>query len=120
MSQNYLHVMAGTRWDNTSVIAGDRAALVRLRDAIEQALNTGSGGTCLLSSDGEPHKVAVVFESNMYPVYTCYAQEAGPARSRREIVPITQLRNYADALAKAATALHPKLPASPVFAVSAN
>lgn len=104
MSQNILHVVAATRMNNTSVIVGDKAALESLRDAIEQAMRTGSGGTRLFSSDGEPHRVAVVLQHNMYPVYTTYAFEAVPKRSRRETLPIDQLDNYALALEKASAA----------------
>ena len=43
MSQNILHVVAGTRMNNASVIVGDRAALDSLRHAIDDALKTGSG-----------------------------------------------------------------------------
>jgi len=104
MSQNILHVVASTRMNNMSVIIGDDAALGSLRDAIDQALSCGSGGTSLFSSDGEPHNVAVVSENNMYPVYTTYAFEAAPERSRRETVPIDQLRNYLNAVEKASAA----------------
>jgi hypothetical protein len=120
MSRNYLHVAAGTRYTNTSVIVGDHAALGKLRDAIEQALATGSGGARLSSSDGEDHRVAVVFENNMYPVYTSYAFEATPVRSRRETIPIDQLRNYADALKKAAAAIASKPSKSPTLAASGS
>lgn len=105
MSQHYMHVVAATRWNNTSVIVGDHAALRNLRDAIDQALRTGAGGTTLFSSDGEPHRVAVVLEDNMYPVYTSYACEPAPARSRRETMPIDRLRNYGSALDKATAAM---------------
>lgn len=103
MSNHILHLIAGTRLHNTSVIAGDRAALERLRCAIDDALRSGSGGVNLYASDGEPHEVAVVLERDMDPVYTSYACEAAPARSRRETVPIDQLENYKKALEKAAT-----------------
>jgi hypothetical protein len=120
MSQNFLHVVSGTRSNCTSVLVGDRAALCRLGVAIEQALRSGSGGTSLFSSDGEPHRVAIVLEDDMYPVYTTYANEPAPARSRREAVSVDQLRNYADALDKAfaasefAEAEEPARPASVV------
>lgn len=103
MSEHILHLVAGTRLHNTSVIAGDRAALESLRCAIDDALRSGSGGISLYASDGEPHEVAVVLERDMDPVYTSYAFEAAPARSRRETVPIEQLQNHAKALEKAAT-----------------
>ena len=104
MSQNILHLLAATRLNSTSVIVGDRAALGSLRAAIDDALRSGSGGTSLYASDGEPHDVAVVLESDMDPVYTTYAFEANPARSRRETVPIDQLESYREALDKAAHA----------------
>lgn len=105
MSHHYLNVVAATRWNNTSVIVGDRVALRKLRDTIDQALRTGAGGTTLFSSDGEPHRVAVVFEDNMYPVYTSYAYEPAPERSRRETMPIDKLHNYGSALDKASAAM---------------
>ncbi len=104
MSQNFLHVLSGTRWNCTSVIVGDHAALCRLRTTIDQALRTGSGGTSLFCSDGEPHKVAIVLEDDMYPVYTTYGNEVAPARSRREAVPVEQLRNYPLAIGKTSAA----------------
>lgn len=105
MSQNILHIVAANRMSNTSVIVGDRGALACLRDAIEQALICGSGGARLLASDGEPHNIAVVFEHDMYPVYTSYANEPAPARSRRETVPIEELRHFPAALDKASGAI---------------
>lgn len=107
MSQNMLHIVAANRMNNTSVIVGDRGALACLRDAIEQAFICGSGGARLLASDGEPHNIAVVFENDMYPVYTSYAYEAAPARSRRETVPIERLRHYPAALGKATGTIAP-------------
>ncbi len=101
MSERISHLLAGTRMNNTSLIVGDLVALGSLRDAIDQALHCGSGGVSLFASDGEPHKVAVALEPDMYPVYTTYAFEATPARSRRETVPIDQVQNYAKALEKA-------------------
>jgi hypothetical protein len=41
----------------------------------------------------------------MYPVFTSYANEPAPARSRRETVPIEQLRHYPAALDKATGAI---------------
>lgn len=105
MSQHILHIRAGTRLDNTSVIAGDWAALTCLLAALEDALRSGSGGTALSTSDGEPHLVAIVAEVHMDPVYTTYAGETAPARSRRETVSLEQLKHFPDALAKASAPL---------------
>lgn len=101
MSDNILHIVGATRMGNCSVIVGDRAALDSLRTALDDAMRTGSGGAALSSSDGEPHSVSVVLENDMYPVYTTYAGETNPTRSRRETVPIASLPNYGAALAKA-------------------
>lgn len=103
MSQFLLHVAGATRMSNTSVIVGDRRALDSLRKAIVDALRSGSGGTNLFSSDGEPHNVAVVFEDTMYPVYTSYAFEPAPERSRRETMQMDQLPNFLNAVANATT-----------------
>lgn len=100
MSQNILHMVAATRIGNASAIVGDRAALDSLRRALDDALKTGSGGTSLFSSDGEPHNIAVIFADDMYPVYTTYAFEAAPERSGRETMPINQLSNFSKAVEK--------------------
>ena len=102
MSQKMLHIVAETRMGNTSVLVGDRAALNSLRHAIEDALATGSGGASVFSSDGEFHKVAIVLENDMYPVFTTYAFELAPERSRRETIAVDQLQNYSTAVEKAA------------------
>jgi hypothetical protein len=108
MSDYMLHIVGATRMNNCSAIVGDRAALLSLRAALDDALATGSGGAALYSSDGEPHAIAVALVADMYPVYTTYAGERNPSRSRRETVPIAKLQNYAAALAKA-TELQPAL-----------
>lgn len=101
MSQHILHIRAGSRLDNTSVIVGDWAALASLLAALEDALRSGSGGAALSASDGEPHLVAIVAEVNMDHVYTAYDGEHAPERSRRETVPIEQLKHFSEALIKA-------------------
>lgn len=101
MSEYMLHIAGATRMSDSSAIAGDRAALLSLRRAVDDALRTGSGGASLFSSDGEPHAVALVLVENMDPVYTSYADDKDPVRSRRETVPILQLPNYLAALRKA-------------------
>ncbi len=101
MSDYMLHIAGATRTTNCSVIVGDRAALTSLREALDDALQSGSGGAFLATSDGEYHAVAVILCGDMYPVFTTYADERNPARSRRETVPVNKLLNYRAALAKA-------------------
>ena len=101
MSKLMLHVVAPTRLGNCSIIVGDRAALLSLRDALDEALSVGSGGSGLLCSDGESHAVAVALVEDMYPVYTSYANELNPRRSKREQVPIKSVLNVQDAIKKA-------------------
>lgn len=101
MSDYMLHIAGATRTTNCSVIVGDRAALIALRAALDDALQSGSGGAFLATSDGEHHAVAIVLTGDMYPVYTTYADEKNPCRSRRETIPVNKLLNYRAALAKA-------------------
>lgn len=101
MSEHMLHIVGGTRMNNSSAIVGDRAALHSLRVAIDDALASGSGGASTYSSDGEPHTVAVILAEDMYLVCTTYAGENSPQRSGRETVSIRQLANYSAAIRKA-------------------
>ncbi len=101
MSDYMLHIAGATRTTNCSVIVGDRAALAALGAALDDALQSGSGGAFLSTSDGEHHAVAVILCAEMYPVYTTYSNETNPARSKRETVPVNSLLNYRKALAKA-------------------
>jgi hypothetical protein len=101
MSDHMLHIIGATRTSNCSTIVGDRPALVALRSALDDALRSGSGGTFLSTSDGEHHAVAIVLTGDMYPVFTTYAGENNPARSKRETIPVNKLLNYQAAIAKA-------------------
>ena len=112
MSDHILHIVGATRMSNCSVIVGDRDALHCLRAALDDALHTGSGGAPLYSSDGESHAVSVVLAEDMYPLYTTYADEENPCRSKRETVPVARLLNYSAAMAKA-TEMQPCLSVQP-------
>ena len=109
MSDYMLHIVGATRMSNCSAIVGDRDALHSLRAALDDALRTGSGGAPLHSSDGEPHAVAAVLAEDMYQVYTTYADERNPSRSKRETIPIARLFNYRAAVSKA-NGMAPALP----------
>ena len=109
MSDYMLHIAGATRTSNCSTIVGDRAALIELRAAVDDALRSGSGGALLSASDGEHHAVAVVLTGDMYPVHTTYSGENNPARSMRETVPINTLLHYPAAISKAHE-MHPSLP----------
>lgn len=100
MSQHMLHIVGPSRFDGVAIIAGDRPALENLCRALQDALACGSGGSFAFQSDGEEYAIAVVMEPDMYPVYTSYAGESAPQRSRRETVPLEQLVNFSGALDK--------------------
>lgn len=95
-----LHIASASRYNNRTVIAGDRTALLSLRNALDDALLTGSGGAPLFCADGESHAVVVVRAEDMANVYTTYSGESDPARSGRETTPIQQLPFYLNALWK--------------------
>ncbi len=100
MSEQMLHILAPARFDDVGAIVGDLIALRRLRDAIDDAIESGTGGTYLMQSDGEGYSLAVVQAKDMYPVCTAYAGEIAPRRSGRETVTIRGLPLFLDALQK--------------------
>jgi hypothetical protein len=107
MSEHMLHIMGPGMAQDLATIAGDRAALVSLRDALNEALASGSGGIRAYCSDGEPFDVAIIAVQDMYPVCTAYSHaECGSVRSARETVAIHQLVNFHAAVGKASVAVN--------------
>lgn len=94
MSEQMLHIQSPGRWDGVACIVGDQSALLSLRDAVNAALATGSGGVYAYSSDGEGYLLAVALKTEMYDVQTAYAGEISPMRSLREILPMHALANF--------------------------
>lgn len=101
VSHNMLHILGPTRWDAVAAIVGDRAALERLRTALNDALETGSGGAVVAASDGEEFLLAVALQTDMQAVHTTYADESAPLRSVREQIPLRQTTHFSDACLKA-------------------
>ena len=112
-SHNMLHILGPTRREPLAAIVGDRAALERLRHALDETLATGSGGACAAASDGEPFLLAIALQPDMQPIHTTYADEAEPVRSLREQIPLRQVPNFAAACAKAATLQEAAQPLAP-------
>ena len=109
MSEKMLHVLAPSRHDNVAAIVGDSAALVKLRNAIDDALKSNAGGTFLYQSDGAGYSLAVVRVDDMHPVCTTYAGETAPERSKQETVGLRSLPNFLNAYRKAKSAETPAL-----------
>lgn len=93
MNSPMLHLIGPCRDGSPAMIAGDVAALARLRAAIDDAIANTIGMTELSSSDGEPYDLLVVAPPNMWNVCTAYTGEINPVRSLRETVTLTQLWN---------------------------
>lgn len=55
-----LHIYAQAQWHDPAFIVGDRAALERLRDALQQALEKGYARPQAMTTDGEGYVVHVV------------------------------------------------------------
>ena len=104
MSERMLHLLAPSRYDDVAAIVGDSTALLRLRNSIDDALKSSTGGTFLFQSDGEGYSLAVVCVDDMYPVCTTYAGEISPERSRRETVSLRAVPHFLFALGKAKSA----------------
>lgn len=100
MSEHMLHILAPSRFDSVGAIAGDQTALRQLRDAINDAIESGTGGTYLLQSDGEWYSLAVIQATDMFPVCTAYAGEVAPQRSERETVSMHGLPRFMEAIQK--------------------
>lgn len=100
MSEHMLHILAPSRFDSVGAIVGDYVALNALREAINDAIYSGTGGTFLMQSDGEGYSLAVVQTPDMSPVCTTYAGEVSPARSKREKVSLRGLPRFLEAIRK--------------------
>jgi len=59
-----LHLYAQAFWHDAAYIGGGRAALLALRDAINDALHKGDGSAEASTSDGEVYTVHVVAMSD--------------------------------------------------------
>lgn len=68
MSENTLNILAPTSYDNVGAIVGDQLALMRLRNAISDALDSGTGGTCLVQSGGDAYYLTVLEVRDMSTV----------------------------------------------------
>ncbi len=101
MSELMLHIIGPSRDDDVAALVGDLAALYALRDAVDEAIHSGSGGVFLAQSDGERYALAVVREPDMAQVCTNYANEIWPVRSEREVVPLRAVEHMLDAVGKA-------------------
>lgn len=91
METPMLHLVGPCRDGSPGMIAGDAAALMRLRAAIDTALAYGIGSAELFSSDYEPYDLLVVAPPNMWNVCTAYAGEVNPVRSKRETLSLDHL-----------------------------
>ena len=100
ISEHMLHILAPSRFDSVGAIVGDYVALYALREAINDAIHSGTGGTFLMQSDGEGYSLAVVQTPDMSPVCTTYAGEVSPARSKREKVSMRALPRFLEAIHK--------------------
>jgi hypothetical protein len=100
MSEHMLHILAPSRFDNVGAIVGDYVALHALRDAINDAILSGTGGTFLMQSDGEGYSLAIVQAPDMFPVCTTYAGEISPKRSKRETVGLRAMPRFMEAVRK--------------------
>ena len=91
MDTPMLHLIGPSRDGGPAMIAGDIAALKRLRAAINVAIEAGTGSTELFCSDGEPYDLLIASSRSMQNAYTAYAGEVGPLRSLREQLPVARL-----------------------------
>lgn len=101
MSELMLHILGPSRSEDLAALVGDLAALYALRDAVDDAIHSGTGGAFLMQSDGEGYALAVVRASDMTHVCTNYTNEITPVRSERELVPLRAVHQMRKAICKA-------------------
>lgn len=65
MRFNWLHVYGQFCWHSEATIRGTRDGLIALRDAIDAAIETGSGSAEVIASDGEGYSVDVIRSSTV-------------------------------------------------------
>src|SRR5471032_1803266 len=100
MSEHMLHILAHSRREGNAAIVGDLCALHALRDAIDDAIRSGTGGAFLTQSDGEGYALAVLTTPDMQTVFTAYADEIAPVRSEREMVDPRNASRFMEAIEK--------------------
>ena len=100
MSENSLHIFAPTRFDTVGAIVGDYAALTKLRDAITDAIDSGTGGVYMLHSDGDGYSLAVLRANDMGRVCSPQPGEVGTRRATRQTIGIRALPRFLEAIQK--------------------
>jgi hypothetical protein len=64
MEYAVLHVYAQSFQHDVATIKGDRKALTKLRDAINEALSVGEGKADVFCNDGEGYEIGVFLEED--------------------------------------------------------
>lgn len=100
MSEKMLHIFAPTRFDRVGAIVGDTAALQRLRDAITDAIHSGTGGAYLTQSDGDGYSLAIVEAEDMTRVCVTHSSEAATRHTTRQTVGMRALPRFLEAIQK--------------------
>lgn len=101
MSENVLHIFAPTRFDTVGALVGDHTALTRLRDAIIDAIESGTGGAYMLQSDGEGYSLAVLRANDMWRVCSPQPGEIATTRATRQTIGMRALPRFLEAIQKA-------------------
>ncbi|MBC7624475.1 MAG: hypothetical protein H7232_13935 [Aeromicrobium sp.] len=100
MNELILHLFAPTRFDRVGAIVGDTASLHRLRDAITDAIESGTGGAYLVQSDGTGYCLAILAAHDMARVCPPCAAEAVTQRATRQTVGMRALPGFLEAIQK--------------------
>ena len=66
-----LHIYGQEQWHGNTYLVGNKAGLLELKNAIEQALDNGRGettnkGSCIYTNDGEGYQVRVVLNDTIW------------------------------------------------------
>lgn len=100
MSENILHIFAPTRFDNVGAIVGDPMALLQLRNAINDAIDSGTGGTQLIQSNGEEYSLAVLQAADMSNVRPTYPADVSSRQTTQQTIGMRALPQFLEAIQK--------------------
>jgi hypothetical protein len=109
MSANILHIFAPTRFDNVGAIVGDQTALRQLRNAISDAIDSGTGGTHLLQSNGEGYSLAVLQTADMSNVRPPFPGDVPTGQTTQQTIGMRALPRFLEAIQKSRAQLRPAL-----------
>lgn len=91
--KSILHIYGQGGWHDAALLLGDRDALIRLRDAVDEAIASGAGRCDVFTGDGEGYPVLVVRHEETELVLLPYTEEDAWDARKDAVDPWSLLRS---------------------------